>query len=247
MIDGSTEDHSAKDWLQRQLDTLESSLPFRFITHYEASETDLLASLCDRYGSDKGSLKDSGHVYSWPPHNYTDYYSRIFSHCRQNVKRVFECGIGTDNPGIVANMGVTGNPGASLRVWRDYFPNATVYGGDIDRNVLFEEDRIKTFYMDQLDPESIEHYWRQVEVSDFDLMIDDGLHSFDSGACLFKYSVSKLASAGLYIIEDVRPDDLVRYREYFRSINDYSVDYITMFRPGLALLDNSLIIIRHPG
>ena len=48
-----------------------------------------------------------------------------------------------------------GKPGASLRVWRDYFPNAIIYGADIDKDILFAEERIKTFYIDQLDPVAI--------------------------------------------------------------------------------------------
>jgi hypothetical protein len=69
--------------------------------------------------------------------------------------KVFECGVGTNNPNITSNMGVNGQPGASLRVWRDYFQNAEVFGADIDRGILFEEQRIRTFYVDQTNKDSI--------------------------------------------------------------------------------------------
>ena len=49
------------------------------------------------------------------------------------------------------HMPIDSTPGASLRAWRDFFPNATILGADLDREVLFEEERITTGYMDQTD------------------------------------------------------------------------------------------------
>ena len=36
-------------------------------------------------------------------------------------------------------------------MWKEYFSNAEIYGADIDKNVLFFENRIKTYHVDQLD------------------------------------------------------------------------------------------------
>jgi hypothetical protein len=80
---------------------------------------------------------------------------------------IFECGLGTNNPNLASNMTDTGMPGASLRVWRDYFRNAKIYGGDIDKEILFEEDRIKTFYVDQLDTSSINSYVEEYKLRGF--------------------------------------------------------------------------------
>ncbi len=114
--------------------------------------------LCDQYGSDKGSLTDANQSYSWSAHSYADYYTQIFSHCRNSVNKVFECGLGTNNPNLLSSMGINGKPGASLRVWRDYFPNAQIYGADIDTEILFSEERIQTYYIDQLNPVSIQNF-----------------------------------------------------------------------------------------
>lgn len=229
--------------LARQLNELESGLDYKFVVYHKKNERDLVSQLCDKYGSDKGGIKTSGQSYPWPLHTYADFYSRLFSHCRQSVKKVFECGLGTNNPDLVSSMGAHGKPGASLRVWRDYFPNATVYGADIDRDILFEEDRIRTFYIDQLDPTAIAAFWQRVGIGDFDFMLDDGLHTFEAGSCLFEHSVSRLAQDGVYIIEDVGPSDLLRYKNFF-SKTDYAVDYVTMFRPNVRLGDNNLVVIR---
>ena len=40
-------------------------------------------------------------------------------------------------------------PGASLRSWREYFPNAQIFGADVDRSILFNSDRINCCWVDQ--------------------------------------------------------------------------------------------------
>ena len=42
-------------------------------------------------------------------------------------------------------------PGASLRVWKEFFTKAKIFGADIDKNTLFREKRIQTFHVDQFD------------------------------------------------------------------------------------------------
>ena len=210
---------------------------------YRKNYTCELSRLCDYYGSDKGEVESTGHPYPWPSHSYADYYSSLFSHCRLKPTKVFECGLGTNNPDLASSMGVNGKPGASLRVWKDYFPNATIYGADIDKDVLFEESRIKTYYVDQLDPESILEMWREVGVRNFDFMVDDGLHTFEAGSTLFSNSISMLAQHGIYVIEDVSGPDLREYDRFFCGL-EYHVEFISLHRVGVALHNNNLVVIR---
>lgn len=224
----------------------------RFVKSFENNYTilylnpkvNLFSNLCDVYGSDKGSLKQNSPYYSWQSHTYADFYSRLYSHCRNNIKNVFECGIGTNNPNLKSNMTINGKPGASLRVWRDYFPQAQVIGVDIDKNILFEEERIKTFFVDQTDIDSIRNFWNKVKLSDFDLMVDDGLHNFTAGITLFKNSIDRLAADGIYVIEDVSLKDLEKYLEWFKANDHYSVDYVLLKRLNKSADGNSLISIR---
>ena len=248
MIDNAFLGASIQKWYgmrmaSRMQALIEDGFDYRIVSHYQKNLSCDLSALCDLYGTDKGEIQKDGHPYSWPSHSYADFYSRHFDHCRNSVKNVFECGLGTNNPTLSSSMGISGKPGASLRVWRDYFQNATVYGADIDQDVLFEEERIKTYYIDQLDSASIERYWDQVGVKDFDLMIDDGLHTFNAGVTLFLGSVQRLANNGIYVIEDVHPDDLVRYKDFFRD-KEFIVDYVNLFRPTTNLHDNSLVVVR---
>jgi hypothetical protein len=187
-----------------------------------------------------------GHPYPWKSHSYADYYANLFRHCRKFIKNVFECGIGSNNSSLVSSMGAQGVPGASLRVWRDYFPNANIIGVDVDRDILFKEDRIETYYVDQTDPQSIADLWKNIHVEEFDLMIDDGLHTFEAGKILFENSIGKLSDHGIYIIEDATLQTLMAFKKYF-SDKDFKVEYICMFRPGDPVVtDNNLLIIRKP-
>jgi len=111
----------------------------------QKNTTNPISLLCDKYGSDKGSILEKGHPYGWPLHTYSDYYHLLFSSRRQHIKRVFKCGLGTNNPNLLSSMGSLGKPGASLRVWRDYFPNAIIYGANIVETFCSLKIELKRF------------------------------------------------------------------------------------------------------
>ena len=126
---------------------------------------DDLFALVEKYGTDK-SLSE-----------YTHTYSDLFTPIKDQITSILEIGIGTLNPEIPSSF--CGNihhfnhykPGGSLRVWRDYFKNAQIYGADIDKDILFQEDRIKTYYVDQLNTASIETMWKEIGIKNFDIII----------------------------------------------------------------------------
>lgn len=233
---------SPQDGLRQKFAGFENSFDYRFTVSYAKDSRNPIAQLCDKYGSDKGEIKPSGHPYPWQSMTYADFYWHRFRHFRRAVSRVFECGLGTNNPGFESSMGVAGKPGASLRVWRDYFPKALVIGADIDKGVLFEEERIRTYYVDQTNPASVASLWSNVGLDDFDLMIDDGLHEFQAGICLFQNSISRLSPEGLYIIEDVDVGDLPKYKAFFEG-RDFVSSYVTLYRPREDSGDNNLVVI----
>jgi hypothetical protein len=206
-----------------------------------------LSLLCDLYGSDKGSIYGGGAYYKWPAHTYTPVYEYFFSPIRQTVKQVFECGLGTNNPALASSMGITGQPGASLRVWRDYFPNANIVGADIDRDILFSEERIYTGYINQLSPDDINAFFKSVSekyTNKFDVMIDDGLHTMEAATCLFENAFNYLSNGGLYFIEDMSMAFIPKFKEYFETCkhsNQIVVKYMLMSRNRHQA--NNLIII----
>jgi len=223
-----------------------SSLPFRMEVFYAKNPASSLASLCDLYGSDKGELKQTDHPYPWPSHSYTDFYELLFAARRFNIERVIECGVGTNNPHVESSMGINGRPGASLRVWRDYFPNARIIGIDIDKDILFAEDRIDTYHCDQTSAGSIHEFRSRAGLrpGSVDIMIDDGLHAFHAGRCLFENMNDLLREGGIYVIEDVSLHDKIAYAQYLgRLTNDFAVKIVDLHRPGLPLWDNALVVI----
>ena len=101
-------------------------------------------------------------------------------------------------------MGKDGRPGASLYGWQEFFPNSYIFGADIDTDILFNTDKIKTYYCDQRSPEIILKMWIKPDLQEnFDIIIEDGLHTFDGHVCFFENSIHKLKTNGYYIIEDV--------------------------------------------
>jgi hypothetical protein len=234
----------ASSWLLKES---KSDNQNSFIINYK-SEDNSFAKLCHKYGSDKGSARNTfgEHILQRETHNYSDFYSFYFSGKENEVLSLFECGIGTNNVALVSNMGSLGLPGASLRVWKDYFPNAEIVGADIDAQCLFQDERISTFEVDQTDPQSIKTMLSRVHIKKFEVIIDDGLHTYEGGRVLFENLIDSLTESGTYIIEDVNPWDIKLFQKYFET-KIYNVYYVHLLRKRNSLGDNSLIVIRRHG
>ena len=232
-----------KRYESRQLKFLENiKSDFKNISY--SYRTNILSELCEKYGSDKGFINFDiyNKPYKWHPHTYSTYYHSIFNLSRESIKNVFECGLGTNNPNVKSNMTKNGIPGASLRVWRDYFCNAHIFGGDIDKKILFEEEKIKTFYVDQLNTNSIKSMWETIKVENFDIIIDDGLHESEANYNFFKNSFHKLKKNGIFVIEDVSNNSLLYLQNKLKKYNYDIVVGFTKFKK--VYQDNNLIIIR---
>jgi len=163
------------------------------------NETTPLCEIMTRNRSDKGNSN-----LQWAWHHYTIFYYELWKNIKDKSLRVFELGMGTTDPNIDSNMGPNGRPGASLFGWSEFFPNSEIFGADVDKKILFETDRIKTYYCDQTDAECVRNMWLQPGLEDkFDIIIDDGLHRYFSNECFFENSIHKLKDDGYYIIEDI--------------------------------------------
>jgi hypothetical protein len=169
---------------------------------FDANTPTELCKLMGKYGSDKGNED-----LSISPHNYTTLYYKLFNDIRYKNLRIFELGLGTNNVNLPSNMGPDGKPGASLKGWADFFPNSSIFGADIDRDILFNTERIKTYYCNQLNPIDIKKLWNNPELEEnFDIIIEDGLHTPEANICFFENSIHKLKKNGYYIIEDIYID-----------------------------------------
>ena len=202
--------------------------------------------LCEIMGRNRSDKGDINITRSW--HNYTTFYYSIFKDLCDKKLRVFELGLGTNNVRIPSNMGRFGRPGASLYGWAEFFPNADIFGADIDKDILFSTNRIKTFFCDQTKPEIIENMWKQPELQDnFDIIVEDGLHEFEANVCFFENSIHKLNPGGYYIIEDLLNDT---ENLFIHKITEWESQYtdctFTLLKiPSMRnQVDNTLLVIK---
>lgn len=129
-----------------------------------------LDELALQYGTDKASNL----------HNYTRWYARHLP-ARDTVFSLLEIGV---------------KDGASLRMWRDYFPYAIIEGIDIR---ISEGLAIPGVRLLQADQKKLEF---GSDVS-FDVIIDDGSHRWEDQQASFKALWEHVAPGGLYVIEDL--------------------------------------------
>ena len=193
-----------------------------------------LTDLMNLFGSDKGGRNNH--------HNFASYYSEIFFHKRNDIKNFLEIGLGTNDTSVLSNMGSNGIPLASLRAWRDYFKNANIYGADIDKNILKNEDRIETFYVDQTDPITIKEMFKNIGEKKFDIILEDGLHEYNANICFFENAIEYLDPNGTYIIEDVYYKDQDKFIKYFEN-KKYNFSIVDIFHEK-NIANNCLIIIK---
>ena len=151
---------------------------------------DVLKSLFTKFGSDKSTGR-----------NYHRLYGEILKN-KDDISYVLEIGLGTNNLDVVSNMGAQGMPGASLRAFREYLPNAMIIGADVDKRILFQDDRIQTYFVDQTDLASLESLGKNIPDS-IDLIIDDGLHSPNANLAVLAFGLKKLKNLGWLVIEDI--------------------------------------------
>ena len=152
-----------------------------------------LAGLFNHHGSDKAGV-----------HDYHNLYAALLHGRRSDPLDILEIGLGTNTLTVRSNMGVGGRPGASLRAFRDWAPKAQIHGADIDRTILFSEDRIATYWVDQTAPASLEELGRTLSPRKFDLIIDDGLHEPHANLNTVLFALERLKPGGHVVVEDVQ-------------------------------------------
>jgi hypothetical protein len=213
--------------------------------NFDQTQSTPLCEIMGRNKSDKGHININN---SW--HNYTTFYYSIFNELTNKKLRIFELGLGTNNVNLPSNMGIDGIPGASLYGWEEFFPNSFIFGADIDTNILFDTDKIKTFYCDQTNPESIKNMWNKPQLTEnFDIIIEDGLHKFHANVCFFDNSIHKLNPNGYYIIEDIDNNEIPLFTNKIKEWeNKYPELLFTLLKiPSLHnSIDNNLLVVFKP-
>ena len=167
-------------------------------------------------------------------HTYTPQYHKLFSNIKNQVKLLLEIGIGN----VPLMKSLTNNdykPGASLRMWRDYFSinNTQIIGCDILEDVLFSDERITTFQVDQNNVESLNSLITKVKkIEEYaDIIIDDGSHQEQHMVTSYNQLWKLLKPKGIYIIEDINSSFINR----IINLNKAQCIYI---HRGIDTMDN---------
>jgi SAM-dependent methyltransferase len=133
-------------------------------------------------------------------HGFTELYEHFFYPLKEAPLKILEIGIGA---------------GGSLILWRDYFPNAQIFGIDIVdmSSSSLNSGRIRTFVADQANRDQLDAFIDKYG-GDFDIIIDDGGHKMDQQQISFGHLFKYVKPGGYYVIEDVHTSLPQYYSEY---------------------------------
>jgi len=167
-----------------------------------------LTEIANHHATDKGTQGPSA---TWRAHNYTDIYEAYIEGSRQRLGAIalLEIGLGVTGAGWAASIVHGRNTGgASMKMWHDYFPHASIYGIDINPCPYLDNDRVKTFVADQGNVKDLDAFVQATGGVEFDLIIDDGSHRPDHQQISLGYFFKRLKAGGLYFIEDLLSNGL---------------------------------------
>lgn len=142
-----------------------------------------LSELAEEFGSDK-----------WGVHRYTPHYERHLSHLRERKMVVIELGIG----GYAREK----QGGASLNMWKWFFPRAQIIGVDIEDKSFVNQPRIQVFQGSQTDRRLMRRIVTRYGAPT--IVIDDGSHQPPHVIKSFQILFPLLADGGVYVIEDIQ-------------------------------------------
>ena len=132
-------------------------------------------------------------------HTYLPLYQQLLNSKRETAKNVLE-------------VGICG--GGSIKLWNDFFINATVYGLDIMnynnmwREITNKKRIILYTSIDAYNPIFFKTHFLNTNIK-CDFMLDDGPHTLESMKQFIKLYSQIMTDDGILIIEDVQSWDWI--------------------------------------
>jgi cephalosporin hydroxylase len=130
--------------------------------------------------------------------------------------------------------------GGSLILWREYFSQAKIVGVDvIDFGSINNTNNLKDVmvYIQNALTENFSKF-----LGKFDIIIDDGEHTFESQIQSLKLYVPQLNSGGVFVIEDIQ--DYEYTKEFITLVPDDCTFEIVDSREIAGFKDNIMFIVR---
>ena len=175
----------------------------------------ILNKLGKKHLTDKSS---DGPRWGYPFHDFLRHYESILEPMRYDKFTLVEIGVG--------NNGVHG--GASIRMWREYLPNARIVGVDVNPNALSLDLNGADIHI--LDGEAQQAFLvLREKYNDVRIIVEDALHSWSNQKNILENLFPVLEPGGYYIVEDL---DNVNYvaswyeEKYDRSMLQYLKDRV---------------------
>ena len=157
-------------------------------------------------------------------HNFTAFYDGLFECLRGDTFNLLEIGVFF---------------GSSIRMWNEYFPNATIYGADAfegiqgngnnfaDPKKYYDEwkankpknvELIKLDQSSKLEMQKFVDYCKSRKLQ-FKIIIDDGSHLMFDQQITFFYLWDLLEDGGMFIIEDIHTSEQGGYDLNIKKTN----------------------------
>lgn len=149
----------------------------------------MLGKLFNKYGCDKTTK-----------HKYDKIYEPEFEPLKDQEINILEIGV---------------FKGESTKAFLEYFPNATIYALDIFVRVVPEKldvlkhPRVKWLQADSTADNANELFKEKFGDVEFDIIIDDGLHTPAANTATFNNFFPMLKDGGTFYVEDVWPLDIM--------------------------------------
>lgn len=185
------------------------------------TSTTPMCRLGEKHNTDKSPLAPNEFR-----HSYTILYDFLFGKLKYEKIKIAEVGIWNN---------------AGIQCFREYFPNAEIYGFD-QEHYLLEQAKSHNlpnthyFYMNANDASSVHESFNKVG-GNFDIIIDDASHQFEHQINIILNSVPYLKPGGVLIIEDVYKsideslfvEQLVSIEKYFNTITFIETEHALQY------------------
>jgi len=209
------------------------------INNISIDSTNSITELCllgIKYPTDKSPYNTDKNLHK---HAYTSIYNLLFSNIKYNDIKLGELGILENH---------------SMLSWREFFPNAKLYGFEwfdsrLDKAIRDSITNCTYIKMNVTDPESIEKGLTDAG-SNFDILMDDSTHVFADQIKFINVAYKHLKPGGFLIIEDIfinaKEEDyaieLDHLSDYFSSATFIFANHDLKHSPGW---NNDKLLVLH--
>ena len=167
-----------------------------------------------RQGTDKNS----------DGHNYTAIYDHLFTPFRQDTFNFLEIGL---------------YHGESIRMWREWFPNATIYCIDIRMkwiNRCIKSNDCERIVLDKVDESDEQQLIEYAKKGPWRVVLDDGSHKNSHQKLTFDILWDQVEPGGYYIVEDTHTSYDIKFDTIFIDCDETLVQ--RMLRLADAVSDS---------